>query len=140
MTATYDNTLPTALDRMRFSVGDINFTDTEPAGALRQDEEYDAILLLQGDWRLAAADMADSLAAQFAQSPDSFTATGDMSVSWKERVSTWLATARRLRTEVADEAAASSTSSSMSVGPERDYVDSSEYAVRRAPEPRIYYH
>lgn len=139
MTATYNNTLPTTLDRMRFAVGDINFTELDTSGALRQDEEYDALVLLTGDWRLAVADMADSLAAQYAQSPDSFTAQGDMSVSWRERVSTWLSVARRYRTEVADELAASGVTAVSSTSPERDYPDESEYAASRLYERRIYY-
>ena len=93
MTATFDNTLPAALDRMRFALGDVDV-----AVALEQDETYAANLALHGE-QLAIAVMAEALAARFAQDPDSFQ-TGSLAVTWRERVKTWLALANRIRAEL----------------------------------------
>lgn len=94
MTATFTNSLPTALDRMRYALGDVNV-----AAALEQDETYTANLSLHGE-TLGIAAMAEALAARFAQKPDTFGSAG-MNVSWRERVKTWLALAARLRAETA---------------------------------------
>lgn len=96
MAASYDPTLPTIRDRIRHTLADTNMTTP-----LRQDEEYEAVIGLHTEWKLAAADMAESLANQFAQEVDTFGESGGVSVSWKERVGAWQATARRLRAEVA---------------------------------------
>lgn len=130
MTATYNNTLLTPRDRIRHAIGDMQFTALDTTGALRQDEEYDAVMGLYLDWRIAAAVMAESLASEYAQAPDSFSASGDMSVSWKDRISTWLQTARQMRSEVAAESSATSAYSLVSSAPERDYPIPSEY-IRR---------
>lgn len=140
--ATYDPNLSTDADLMRFKVGDsvvgLDASGTEQA--LRPDAEYLALLALHGDWRLAAADMAESLASQYAQEPDSFSASGDMSVSWKERVKQWQWLAQTLRSEVAAEVAA--TSGIISVGTTRfdavkwqqEYRDPfARYSSRRFP-------
>jgi hypothetical protein len=82
--ATFDLTLPTALDRIRRSVG-----DTNTAAALRQDEEILAVLTLTGDENLATAQVAAGLAVEYAQRPDSISDDGT-SISWRERVKTWL--------------------------------------------------
>src|SRR5690349_12538890 len=99
---TYDPNLGSDLDRMRQIVGDIDATDW-----LRPDAEYLALLGQETDWRLAAARMADSLAAQFGRRVDRY---GDQSVnvSWSSRVSAWQALAQRLRAEVAAERAQAS--------------------------------
>lgn len=94
MAATYDNTLPTAKDRMRFALGDTNV-----AAPLEQDETYAAALAQNGE-KLGQAVMAEALAARYAQRPDSLSSDGD-SITWRERVKTWLALATRLRAEVA---------------------------------------
>jgi hypothetical protein len=93
MAATYDQGLPTAKDRARFAVADLDVPDN----ALRQDENYYAVLALAGDERLGIALMAESLAAEFAQRVDSFSESGGISVRWSERVKTWLALAKTIR-------------------------------------------
>ena len=94
MTATFDNTLPTELDQMRFMVGDVDV-----AAALEQDETYASALALHG-FKLGTAAIAEALAARYAQRPDSISSE-DGSLSWRERVKTWLALATRLRAEEA---------------------------------------
>lgn len=94
MVATFDLNLPTARDRMRFALGDTNV-----AAALEQDETYAATLTLHGE-PLGTAVMAEALAARFAQEPDSVGIDGALSVSWRDRVKTWLALAQRIRTEL----------------------------------------
>jgi hypothetical protein len=128
--ATYDPSLSTEKDIVRFKVGDIDVTTNADGrtNALRPDVEYLAVLDLHGDWRLATADMAESLASQYAQEPDSFTATGDMSVSWKERVKQWQWLASQMRSAVAaEDAALIAAASLVSVRPVRAWVDSGEY-------------
>lgn len=94
MTATYDATLPTAKDRLRFALGDTTMTDV-----LEQDETYVAALTLYSE-PLATAVMAEALAARFAREPDSISGAAG-SISWRERVKTWLALAERMRGAVA---------------------------------------
>jgi hypothetical protein len=92
MASTYSNNLPTAKDRMRHLLG-----DTDMENALRQDEEYLALLAGYPTETEATAVMAESLAAQFGQEPDSVSTDGT-TVSWHDRVKTWLELATRLRT------------------------------------------
>lgn len=91
MAATYSDNLPTAKDRMRHVLGDIDMET-----ALRQDEEYLALLAGYATETEATAVMAESLAAQFAQEPDSVSTDGT-AVSWRDRVKTWLELASRFR-------------------------------------------
>lgn len=116
MAATFDNTLPTALDRMRYALGDIVV-----AAALEQDETYAANLAIHGE-PIGTAVMAEALAARFAQEPDSFSGDGT-SITWRERVKTWLALATRIRQE---EAAASSGGAGSILGARGDET-ASEY-------------
>lgn len=91
MSATYSNNLPTAKDRMRQLLGDTNM-----ANALRQDEEYLALLAGYTTETEATAVMAESLAAQFAQEPG-YISTDGVTVQWSDRVKTWLELSARLR-------------------------------------------
>jgi hypothetical protein len=111
MTATFALTLDTAKDRMRAALGDRDV----PENALRQDEEFYAQLAISGDEAVATAVMAEGLAAEYAQSPDSFSESGGISVRWSERVKTWLALAAGIRTGLAAEAAASGAVSAQMV-------------------------
>lgn len=95
MSASYDAELPAALDRMRLRLGDTNVDPEE--NALAPDETYLALLSLQGE-ALATATLAESFAARFAQEPGTVSVNGKM-VSWKDRVSTWLELATRLRSD-----------------------------------------
>jgi hypothetical protein len=74
-------------------------------GALRPDGFYDSAINTYDDWRLAGAFVARSLAAQFAQQADSVNIPGEVAVSWRDRVSTWLAQARAWEKEAADSSA-----------------------------------
>lgn len=101
MAATYDPTLATDLDRMRDALGDVNVE-----APFAPDETYLARLNEAGSWRIAAAAMARSFAARAINDPSSFTAVGDMSVSWNDRASAWLRIASALESEAARDTAA----------------------------------
>lgn len=91
MAATFDNALPTAKDRMRRAVGDID-VDAVP---LEQDETYLAALAQFGE-DLGTAVIAEGLAARYAQRPTSISDDSG-SISWGDRVKTWIAVANRYR-------------------------------------------
>lgn len=99
MAATYDNTLPTAKDRIRHQVA-----DTDMANPLRPDEEYLAALANAGSATnaeaLATLAMAQSLASEYAQLPTTISDDGT-ALSWSDRVKTWLALVSRIEGEVA---------------------------------------
>lgn len=82
---TYDSSLPTARDRLRNQLG-----DTDPTKPLRYDETYDAMLTYWGDEATATAKMARSFASQFGRNPSSVSVPGGPSVSYSDRVKTWL--------------------------------------------------
>lgn len=98
MAATYDSTLPTAKDRLRHSLG-----DTDVTAPLRGDETYEALLAAYAEPE-ATAVLAEALAAEYGQQPDTITDNGT-TISWRSRVSTWLALAARLRAALAETAA-----------------------------------
>jgi len=85
MTATFDNTLATPLDRVRRNVG-----DTNTALPLREDEEILAVLTMYGgDEAAATAAVASGLAVEYAQRPDSISDDGT-TITWRERVKAWV--------------------------------------------------
>lgn len=91
-TFTYDSSLPTPRDRMRHTLG-----DTNPSAPLRWDETYDAALVYyENDETLATAKLARALASQFGRNPTSVSVPGGPSVSFSDRVRTWLDTAQAL--------------------------------------------
>lgn len=61
MTCTYDPTLPTDKDFVRFNIGD---RDVRPGKAKFEDEEIQAVVDLEGSKWLAAARMGETLLAQ----------------------------------------------------------------------------
>lgn len=103
-TYTYDadNWTATAKDRTRSALGDIDVSGGVNT-ALRSDEAITASITASGE-PLGTALLAEGLAAEYAQFPDSLS-TGGSSFSWRERVKNWLALAKRLRDELAAEAA-----------------------------------
>jgi hypothetical protein len=106
---TYSPDLATAKDRVRLRIGDIGpWTGSPPdqTGCLRPDETINALITASGEDG-ATAELALSLATQYAQQPDSMSADG-ASVSWRSRVDTW----RALATAAGDAAAAGGTGSS----------------------------
>lgn len=121
MSASYDNTLPTAIDRMRHSLG-----DTDMTAPLRQDETYEALLATYSETE-ATAVMAEALAAEYAQQPVRITDEGT-TVDWSDRVKTWLALAARLRAALA-ETASTVGNTLRTVRPRRydDWEEQSEY-------------
>jgi hypothetical protein len=116
MSWSYDPLLATAKDRVRHSIG-----DTDATNPLRQDETIAAAISSDGE-AMATAILAEGLAAQYAQEPDSFGSVG-LSVSWRERVKTWLALAERSR---AIASATEATTIGVSVMT-RDDLTTSEY-------------
>lgn len=84
---TYDSSLSTARDRIRLAVG-----DTDATNPLRWDETIDALLTLHGE-ATATALIARSLANQYAQEPSNTTLPGGLTVSYSDRVKSWLSLA-----------------------------------------------
>jgi hypothetical protein len=127
MTATYDQTLPAALDRVRFTVGDtIVGLDTQGnEQAIKPDEEYLAILDAAASESEAIALVAEALATQMMQDPDSYSESGGISVSWSSRIKTWLALAESYRAR--SSVAVSSYGATMSHKPNRDCDLDPEY-------------
>jgi len=93
----YDANLPSAKDRVRLAVG-----DTDATNPLREDETINVTVLAYGEAE-GSARLAESLAAQFAQEPDSVAVDG-LTVSWRSRVSAWLELATRMRSQAAADA------------------------------------
>lgn len=88
MSQTYDDTLPTDMDKVR-SILWITDVSSEEA-ALRTDEHIDAVLAWQGSIDGAVRYIASSLAAEFAQKPSSIHLPSGLSVSWfATRVTHW---------------------------------------------------
>lgn len=83
----YDPTLPTPRDRVRFTVGDIYSPE------LRSDAQYDALITQYGETE-AVVRMAESLASEYAQNPSSVN-VGGVSVSYSALVSNWQAIAKK---------------------------------------------
>lgn len=117
MAATYSPNLVTALDRVRHALGDIDTTNP-----LRPDETIAAILAVNGTSAatvavvpaaedLATALLAEGLAAEYARKPDAVS-DEDGSISWRDRVKTWLELASRLRSGLAGSGSGSGTWSS----------------------------
>lgn len=89
MAFSFDLALPSAKDRIRLMLGDT------VAPGLRQDETIDQMIVAHGEAE-ATARLAEGLAAEYGQKPDSVGLSGD-TYSWRERVKTWLELARRMR-------------------------------------------
>lgn len=109
MAASYNNTLPTNKDWVRWKLADTGAEIDEETNQpiwLRQDEEVSAVLVIYPDRRIAAAELAESIAAELSRRVDSYTSEDGMAVRWSERVKTLLAVAKQLRADVAAEAAA----------------------------------
>lgn len=88
--------MPTDSERMQFLLGDV-----DRVTPFLTDQEYADALAFYPDWRLATAYLADSLASRAINSPTSFSATGDMSVSWTDRARAWRLLAKSLRDDAA---------------------------------------
>lgn len=73
------------------------------------------ILLYPSDWRLAAAALADALAVRAINRPTSFSAPGQMAISWADRSRGWLAIGKALREQVASDDQLAAASGTVSV-------------------------
>ena len=102
---TFDPTLPTLRDYIRFALNDTsNDADTE----YLPDATYDAVIALYGGTDVASAatapvlramaDLAESAAIQLDQRIVTFGATGDMNIGWGDRARTLRAKAIAFRT------------------------------------------
>ena len=109
MAWTYSNTLTTPRDRVRYLLG-----DTDTTAQLEQDETVNAAIVLYGE-ALGTATLAEGLASRFARAPDTFGADG-LSVSWRERVQTWLTLASNIRSREASLAAQALAAASAVLG------------------------
>jgi hypothetical protein len=93
MTATFNPALPTALDRVRFVVG-----DTVVATAEVQDETYTALLTANAqDENKAALAVADYLILFYGRQPDAVEVTGAVKVDFRSRLAALEQIAERLR-------------------------------------------
>lgn len=122
MVASYDPSLTIARDRVRLVLG-----DTDTAAPLRPDATYDAAISDLGEAG-ATAYLAEGLATQYAQEPDSYGEAGGITVSWRDRVKAWLELAKRTRESMGatDAAISAATTSRTPVRagtlPEAEYV------------------
>lgn len=81
MAATYNDALPTAKDRIRAALGDINM-----AKALLSDEHINAVLVAEtNSVPSAIVRLARELIVRFAQKPTKIKA-GDVEVDYKDRI------------------------------------------------------
>ena len=96
---TYNPTLATPLDRLRYLLGDV---DTD--AALLPDATYTAVLgLYANDERLSAIQLATGLITRYAQEATSVS-LGGISASYANRIKGWQDLIARLRAELASEA------------------------------------
>lgn len=97
MSWSYDPTLTTDRDQVRFQIG-----DTDTADQLLSDEELDALLLLETSVDLAAARAADRLAIEFIRKADEVVDDLGQRVKYGNRAALFqkLATAARSRVSV----------------------------------------
>jgi hypothetical protein len=89
--------MPTDAENVRFVLG----ATGDNASLLTDTEIEHAIVLYPLSWRLAAAALAERLAALATQKrqPVSFSAAGEMSVSWADDAAKWQSIAKRLKEE-----------------------------------------
>jgi len=104
MSASYDEELPTDLDRARHLLGD---TDVDPEeNALRSDEHITAVLAAEGSVEAAVAFIADGLIAEFGQEPDTVRLASGLSVSFRDRIDAWKRLVARMEAQIAQAVAA----------------------------------
>src|SRR5689334_13658269 len=95
MATTYDETLPTDLDRVRAILGD---TDVSPAAdALFTDEHINAVLIAEGSLAAGVVFLAEELIARFGQEPVRVAVNGK-TVDFSERITIWKTLAQRMQT------------------------------------------
>lgn len=108
---TYNPAQASVRDRIRAAIADIgdNTLQATPVDLYEiADESYDTAIDGDGatDWRLAAATMADQLAAIYNARVTSFSRAGGISVSWSNRAANLYKQAEAWRLAVVTEASA----------------------------------
>ncbi len=88
---------PTTEENIRFILGATGANST----LLTALEIDHAMVLYPTNWRLAAAFIAEALAARAINDPTSFALAGTLNVSWADRAKTWKSIANSLRDEAA---------------------------------------
>lgn len=93
----FNPTLMTAIDRVRFAVGDVQSAELLP------DDTYAAILAgFDGDERKTTLQIAEFLIVRYAQEPDKVDLDGGKtSAAWSERIKAWRRLADQIRAEFA---------------------------------------
>lgn len=95
MSFSYGSGLSTALDRIRFALG-----DTDETLAMLPDETILGALGVNGsDERRATISLAEGLMARYAREPDDVKTEG-RAISWKDRLAAWRSLVARLRSEL----------------------------------------
>ena len=95
MSFSYGSGLSTALDRIRFALG-----DTDETLAMLPDETILGALDVNGsDERRATISLAEGLMARYAREPDDVTTEG-RAISWRDRLAAWRSLVGRLRSEL----------------------------------------
>jgi hypothetical protein len=99
---TYDVALSRDIDFMRFHVGDTqgcNFptSGTGPPLALLPDETYGAVLAAASSKWEATAEVADALIGRYANEVTQFTASGQIGVTWADRIRAWQDVSTKMR-------------------------------------------
>lgn len=97
MAATYDPTLSSIRDRLRFTLG-----DTDTTNPINPDETYDAVLSIHDNHeKRAAVALLDGMITRFAQLPnETATDSGQYRVKWTDRIKAWQAMRARLEAEI----------------------------------------
>jgi hypothetical protein len=92
MSASFDEELPSDLDRARFELGDTTVESEEDA--LLSDEAIAAVIAWKG-YTAGVAYLAEGLIARFGQEPDSVRLPSGLSVSFRDRIAVWTRLANR---------------------------------------------
>ena len=95
MSFSYGSGLSTALDRIRFALGDTDVTLVMLSDAMIQG----ALDVNGSDERRATITLAEGLMARYAREPDDVTTEG-LKISWKDRLAAWRSLVARLRSEL----------------------------------------
>lgn len=129
MSFSYDETLPTAKDRIRHMLGDT------AAPGLRSDETIQALLVSTSEVETTAI-LAEGLAVEYAQQPDSVSIPGGPTVSFRSLISTWLDVAKRARASIEETVVAGV---SMTITPKRYDIPDPPSGEYTREWPSIYY-
>jgi len=91
MAATYDSSMTTNKDKVRFLI-----QDTVVATAMLQDEEINFMLIEYPNYKMAAANCADVLSSKFASAAESRT-IGNLKLEYSDKAKKYADLASRLR-------------------------------------------